>query len=199
MTRRDSFLDDVLRQARSGDRRAWGELYDRLLPRMQAVAASFPTVDREAVVHDVFATCLERNFPGYRGGSLLAYVAKAVRNRCIDETRLRRQSDLSLDEAPEIGDHLAPGPEEQVIRNDLLAWAFVRGGISGGDQLLLRLDAEGYSNSEIAGRVAMNPGQVAVRLHRARRRLTLVGPAEAPGFDLRSQCGCRSRPRAGGR
>ncbi len=193
MGERERILDGLLARARRGDRRAWRELYRALIPRMHEAAATFHGVDRDNAVHEVFLTCYAKGFPGYRGGSLVAYVLRAVRNRCIDETRRRYHGDVPLEAAPDLREHAVPGPEERVVTEDLIAWALSRAQVPPQDRLLLRLEAEGWSHADIARREAMTAGQVAVRLHRARKRLRAASHQSRGGTGMLATA-CRPSP-----
>jgi RNA polymerase sigma factor (sigma-70 family) len=160
---------------------------------MQEAAATFQGVDRDNAVHEVFLSCYAKGFPGYRGGSLVAYVLRAVRNRCIDETRRRHHGDVPLDAAPDLRERSVPGPEERVVTEDLIAWALSRARLPAVDRVLLRLEAEGWTHAEIARREAMTAGQVAVRLHRARKRLRAASHQSRGGPGMLATA-CRPSP-----
>ncbi|MBM3267822.1 MAG: sigma-70 family RNA polymerase sigma factor [Candidatus Sericytochromatia bacterium] len=189
----DVLLDTLVGKARRGDERAWRDLYRRLIPRMREAAAGFPGLDLDNLVHEVFLTCYVKAFPGYRGGSLVAYVTRAVRNRCIDETRRRYHADLPLDAVADPVERTVPGPEERVVNRDLIAWALRHARVSAADQALLWLESAGWSHAEIARREAMTAGQVAVRLHRARKRLRAAHHRIRAGTGMLASA-CRPSP-----
>jgi DNA-directed RNA polymerase specialized sigma24 family protein len=165
--------DTLVRQAKEGDRGAWTTLYSWLRPRMVRAAEAFDAIDGEAVAQDIFVHCFAHGFPGYRGGGLVAFMLRAVRNRCIDEVRRKRRQDLPLEDLPECASEGASF-EEAVLAQDTVAWAFNHAHMSAGDRLLLVLAAEGWTHGDIAGAHGFSAGQVAIRLHRARRRLCQV-------------------------
>jgi RNA polymerase sigma-70 factor (ECF subfamily) len=96
-------VDDLARQARSGDRRAFGLLYDRFARKIHAYAF-YRTYDRDAaedLTATVFAKALERlsTFDPARG-NFSAWIYGIARNAVIDHHRERSRVS-SLDAARE--------------------------------------------------------------------------------------------------
>lgn len=84
----DGEFADVLCRARSGDGRAFAELYDRFHRPVHAFARSRGTPDPEGLVNDVFHSAF-RAISDFEGGpgNFRSWVFRIARNKLIDEAR----------------------------------------------------------------------------------------------------------------
>lgn len=94
----------LLRRAGQGDQSALGELYDRWIRPLHALACNIlrDPAESEDVLHDVFVTLWEKaaDFDASRGHAF-SWAATLVRNRAIDRLRSRaRRSELLAQAAP---------------------------------------------------------------------------------------------------
>ena len=124
----------------------------------------------EELVQDVFAG-LWKAMGTYRGdASLKTFVARIAHNICVSHVRraVRSPTDELGDDHPDPGE----SPEEQagrsLVRRRLVA--AVRE-LPLGQRQVVTLHLDGFTDSEIAETLGLTPGNVAVRLTRARRSL----------------------------
>lgn len=169
---------ELLRRARAGDGRAFGDLareaeaslYRHVL-RIVGTAA-----EAEDVVQDALLSAW-RSLPSFQGGSFRAWLFRIATNRAIDLVRARRRrGELPLeppdDAEVEWAEPIAPGPGPLEIASQAEAVTVVEEALAGvpAEQraaLLLR-DVEGFSYEEIARITAAEVGTVKSRIHRAR-------------------------------
>ncbi len=95
----------LLQAVASGDREAFGNLYDRFSGPLYGAALHIVRDPAEAqdVVHDAFVTLWDKasTFATNRG-SAFSWAVTLVRNRAIDRVRMRRRrAELLADSAPE--------------------------------------------------------------------------------------------------
>jgi RNA polymerase sigma-70 factor (ECF subfamily) len=126
--------------------------------------------DAADAVHDAFATALARpDAYDKRQGPLKPWFLRVVRNRCVDMLRRRRTSDMPVEELPDS----SSGPQETVesaeaARAIQQALASIE---SDKRQMIVLRDYLDLSYAEIADILAIAPGTVMSRLHRARLAL----------------------------
>lgn len=129
--------------------------------------------DAADAVHDSFARVLSR--PGAydaNKGPLRPWFYRVVRNRCLDVIRGRRVSSNAVDEIVDA----APGPEaraEEQQRTARISAALARLPRDKREVIVLR-DYLDLSYAEIADVLAVAPGTVMSRIHRARLELKEV-------------------------
>lgn len=149
----------------------------------------FRVATREAaedVTSEVFLKAL-RSFHRYdpRLASPRTWLLRIARNAVTDHLRhLRRRGSLhvSLDGVPDLAVE-APSPEERMVRQERIQR------ILNGARTLRRMDQEilslrygsGLDNSEIAAHLGVSGNAVAVRLHRALKRLKETLDADGHG------------------
>jgi RNA polymerase sigma-70 factor (ECF subfamily) len=91
--------DAWLARFHAGDRAVLEQVYaDHFAAVAAAIAPLLDAVDREAVIHDVFASLLARPEvrASFRGGSLAAWLCQVTRNRAIDLLRRRQREARAL-------------------------------------------------------------------------------------------------------
>ena len=130
----------------------------------------------EDITSDVFMKAL-RSLSRYdhRRSAPQTWLLRIARNAVTDHLRaLRRRGSLhiSLDRVPDLVSR-APSQEERLLREEQLRKVFNGlAALKEADQEILSLRyGAGLDNQEIAGSLSITPNAVAVRLHRALRRL----------------------------
>jgi RNA polymerase sigma-70 factor (ECF subfamily) len=166
-------LDAVVRDARAGDARALGRLYDAYRDRVARFAAGrLGDAERaEDVTSETFEAVL-RNLASYRPGTdFEAWLFTIARRRVADHFRRRsRRREVALDETvqPAVG-----GPEEAVLsaeRRAEVAGAFGRLRADQQEVLALRV-LGGLSAAQVGEVLGKSEGAVRVAQHRALRAL----------------------------
>ena len=163
--------------ARSGDRAAFGRLYDRYARMVHGVLlAKVPVSEVDDLVQDVFLLALRR-LPTLREiGSFGAWLAAIARNLANDYHRRSVPEDQRADDAPEddiehasrSADH--PSPAAAILDAIRSLPDTYR------ETLILRL-VEGLTGPEIAARTGLTHGSVRVTLHRGMQQLRAkLGP-----------------------
>jgi RNA polymerase sigma-70 factor (ECF subfamily) len=144
--------------ARDGDRRAFGQLYERFFPMVHGLLlARVPRADVDDLVQDAFLQALWRLGSLRDDGAFGPWLAAIARNRARDRWRRGERSDPLPPDVPG-----PPHPEGEAIT--VLA-AIRRLPEAYRDTLVLRL-VEGMTGPEIAERTGLTPGSVRVNLHR---------------------------------
>jgi RNA polymerase sigma factor (sigma-70 family) len=173
---------ELIAAARSGDDRAFEELYARYRERIVAfIHCRVGDHGRgEDVAQEVFISALRRLRASDQAIHFKPWIYEIAKNACIDEfRRTRRTREVSLDVDEEAGGprpllSLAPTPAAAVETKQRLAdlrGAF--GGLSENHhQLLVLRELEGLSYDEIGARTGMSRQMVESALFRARRKLT---------------------------
>lgn len=176
----------LVNQARSGDEAAFEELFNRHKRRVSLIASRFfrQREQIEEVLQESFAKAYFAlsDFSNTQENSFAAWLARIAFNACYDELRRMKRrpesllSDVSDEEATWLKEHFfaasaAGGDiEAGAISRDLAAKLLAR--LSPEDRLvLIMLDAEGMSVSEIAKLMKWSVPKVKVRAHRARASL----------------------------
>lgn len=174
----------LLRRAGEGDQSALGELYDRWVRPLHALACQIlrdPT-EAEDVLHDAFVTLWQKaaDFDGSRGNAF-AWAATLVRNRAIDRLRSRaRRSELLEQAVPlDLGyDESNPG----ATGTDSAAHLWLKEKASAVRRALASLPAEqrdalqlayfsGLTQHEIAEKLSAPLGTVKARIRRGLLKL----------------------------
>jgi RNA polymerase sigma-70 factor (ECF subfamily) len=179
---------DLIARTSTGDDEAFEELFKRHRRRVALIAGRFfrQPQEIEEVVQEAFTKAYFAlgDFTGAQGASFAAWLARITFNACYDELRrLKRRPESTLSE---VSDEETAWLKEQLhatgagsnveaaaIARDLAAKLLSR--LSPEDRLLLvMLDAEGLSVSEIAQLNRWSISKVKVRAHRARMSLRRV-------------------------
>jgi RNA polymerase sigma-70 factor (ECF subfamily) len=146
--------------ARSGDRAAFGALYERFAGYVHAVLlARLPPHDAPDLVQDVFLQAFQR-LPGLREpGAFAGWLATIARNRATDFLRQRHVTEELHDSAaPEAALDARLDADRAIGAIRLLPEAYR-------ETLLLRL-VQGLTGPEIAAITGLTPESVRVNLHR---------------------------------
>jgi RNA polymerase sigma-70 factor, ECF subfamily len=179
----------LVNQARAGDEAAFEELFNRHRRRVSLIASRFfrQREQIEEIVQESFtkAYFALSDFSNTQDNSFAAWLARISFNTCYDELRrLKRRpestlNDVSEDEFASLKEHLLATSdtgrdvESALVSRDLAAKLLSR--LSAEDRLVLvMLDAEGMSVSEIAKYTNWSVSKVKVRAHRARASLRRV-------------------------
>ncbi|MDQ4040375.1 MAG: sigma-70 family RNA polymerase sigma factor, partial [Actinomycetota bacterium] len=175
---------ELVSAVRSGDDRAFEDLYFRYHPRISAYVRGMVKdhARAEDVTQEVFFSALRRMRQTARPIAFRPWIYEIARNACIDAyRRSSRGEELSYDADGGLAraDSMRlvswrPGPDEAIERKqqlDDLCGAF--GGLSETHhQILVLRELEGLSYREIGDRLGMSRAAVESTLFRARRRLT---------------------------
>lgn len=176
----------LVSQARTGDEAAFEELFNRHKRRVSLIASRFfrQREQIEEVLQESFTKAYFAlpDFSNTQENSFASWLARIAFNACYDELRrMKRRPESSLSEvSDEESDWLkenlfvaasAGGDiEAAAISRDLATKLLAR--LSPEDRLVLvMLDAEGMSVSEIAKAMKWSVPKVKVRAHRARASL----------------------------
>jgi len=173
----------LVADVRSGDDRAFEELYTRYRRRIAAYVQGMvgDHARAEDITQEVFISALRRMRDTERSIAFKPWIYEIAKNACIDAyRRSRRAEEVSLDAdvlAPADYGRLAgagPSPESAVEgkqRLGDLCSAF--GGLSAAHhEILVLRELEGLSYREIGERMGLSRPSVESTLFRARRRLT---------------------------
>jgi RNA polymerase sigma-70 factor (ECF subfamily) len=127
---------------------------------------------------DVVQDCLRRLIEKPRlynpsRGPLRGFFMKAVRNGCLDLLRRRKRSAASAEELPPMQDASAMPPDQAAEQLEMLI--LLRQELNGlppaQREIILLRDFHNLSYTEISDVLAVRPGTVMSRLHRARAEL----------------------------
>jgi RNA polymerase sigma-70 factor (ECF subfamily) len=175
---------ELVKEARSGDEAAFEELFNRHKRRVSLIAGRFfrQREQIEEVLQESFtkAYFALSSFSNTQESSFASWLARIAFNACYDELRRMKRrpesnlTDVSDEESAWLKEHLfaATGSdiEAVAISRDLATKLLAR--LSPEDRLVLvMLDAEGMSVSEIAESMKWSVPKVKVRAHRARASL----------------------------
>ena len=173
--------DQLVEAARSGDDRAFEELYSRYRAQIRRFAFRLThDLDRaDDITQEVFISALRRLRDTDREIAFRPWIYEIARNACIDEhRRTRRVQEVPIERDGEIGWFPAlattPSPEvaiESKQRLDDLCGAF-RGLSERHHRVIVLRELEGKSYSQIGDELGMSKMVVESTLFRARRRLT---------------------------
>jgi RNA polymerase sigma-70 factor (ECF subfamily) len=171
-------VGEVVRAARQGDRRAFGELHRRYARMVHAVLlVRVPAQVAADLVQDVFLAALERLDSLRDADAFGGWLAQIARNRAMDHLRGRRPTEEVDPELPS----RAASAEAAVEAARVLA--IVRQLPEAYQETLLMRLVEGMSGDEIAEQTGLTPASVRVNLHRGmkllRERLGIVTREQA--------------------
>src|ERR1041384_6926655 len=153
----------LVEDVRSGDREAFGQLYDLYAPMVHGILlARVPYREVDDLVQDVFLTALRRLDTLRESAAFGGWLAMIARNRAVDFHRRKRETE-------ELPENLArrasvrPEASEALRLIRTLPDAYK-------ETLVLRL-VEGMTGPEIAERTGLTPASVRVNLHRGMKLL----------------------------
>jgi RNA polymerase sigma-70 factor, ECF subfamily len=176
----------LVNQASAGDEAAFEELFNRHRRRVSLIASRFFRQPQqiEEVVQESFtkAYFALSDFSNTQENSFAAWLARISFNACYDELRRMKRrpestlSNVSEEESAWLKEHLLTATdagsdiEATAVARDLATKLLSR--LSPEDRLVLvMLDAEGMTVSEIAKSMKWSVPKVKVRAHRARASL----------------------------
>jgi RNA polymerase sigma factor (sigma-70 family) len=178
--------EELVAATRSGDDRAFEELYSRYRSRISAFAHGM-THDygrAEDIAQEVFISALRRLRATDRPIAFKPWIFEIARNACIDEHRRTRRSrevpiERDGDGDSDLGElrlaHAAT-PAADVAAESKQALKDLRGAFAGLSErhhkIIVLRELEGLSYSEIGDKLGMSKMVVESTLFRARRRLT---------------------------
>ncbi|MDT4896947.1 MAG: hypothetical protein QOH25_2024 [Acidobacteriota bacterium] len=179
----------LVNDARAGDEMAFEELFNRHRRRVSLIASRFfrQREQIEEIVQESFtkAYFALSDFSNTQDNSFAAWLARISFNTCYDELRRMKRrpestlNDVSEEESASLIEHLLATDtggrdiESALVARDLAAKLLSR--LSPEDRLVLvMMDAEGMSVSEIAKYTSWSVSKVKVRAHRARASLRRV-------------------------
>jgi RNA polymerase sigma-70 factor (ECF subfamily) len=149
---------NLVRSAQSGDRAAFGRLYERFGPMVHGVLlARVPRAEARDLLQDVFLAAFERLRSLREPAAFPGWLATIARNRATDWRRAGR-------ETVEFDDSL-PGGAEPPART-LHVLSLIRSLPEAYRETLVMRFVEGMSGPEIAERTGLTAGSVRVNLHR---------------------------------
>lgn len=153
----------LVRAAQAGDRRAFGQLYERYGRVVHAILlARLPPGEVDDVVQEVFLTALDQLGRLRDPGAFGSWLAVIARNRAADRHR-RRPDHVELAE-----DAAAAGPVGAEALSVMAALRTLPEAYR--ETLVLRL-VEGMTGPEIATRTGLTHASVRVNLHRGMKLL----------------------------
>jgi RNA polymerase sigma-70 factor, ECF subfamily len=158
----------LVRAARTGDRAAFGRLYDRYARMVHGVLfARVPVGEVDDLVQDVFVIALRRLSTLRETRSFGAWLAAIARNLANDRYRHSAPEDQLTDDAPSAESGMS-GADNEGANSILDAVRSLPDAYR--ETLILRL-VEGMTGPEIAARTGLTPGSVRVNLHRGMQLL----------------------------
>ena len=173
---------ELVAAVRTGDDRAFEELYSRYRARISAYIAGMirDHARAEDVAQDVFISALRRLRETERPIAFKPWIYQIAKNAGIDELRRTRRSlevplDWQRDQPGGEIDLLSRDPEPDLAVESKQQLEDLRAALRGVSDVHLRVlvlrELEGLSYSEIGERLAMSRPVVESTLFRARRRL----------------------------
>lgn len=179
---------ELVALASEGSEEAFEELFNRHRRRVALIAGRFfrQREQIEEIVQESFTKAYFAlpDFTNAQQASFAAWLARIAFNTCYDELRRMKRrpestlSNISEDESTWLKEQLRAGGaeadvEQALVSRDLASKLLAR--LSPEDRLVLvMLDAEGMSVSEIAKVTKWSSSKVKVRAHRARASLRRV-------------------------
>jgi RNA polymerase sigma-70 factor (ECF subfamily) len=155
--------DELVKAASSGDRDAFGRLYERFGPMVHGVLlARVPFGEVDDLVQDVFLLAFQRLSTLRTPGAFGPWLAAIARNRAADYHR-RPPGEPMADDIPAADERPRAEARAALAAIQSLPAAYR-------ETLVLRL-VEGMTGQEIAERTGLTPASVRVNLHRGMKRL----------------------------
>jgi RNA polymerase sigma-70 factor (ECF subfamily) len=156
----------LVEDVRSGDREAFGRLYQLYAPMVHGILlARVPYREVDDLVQDVFLTALRRLNTLRDNAAFGGWLAMITRNRAIDYFRRTRETEELPEDLPQPSrDYEAEQEAERTLDAVRSLPEAYR------ETLVLRL-VEGMTGPEIATRTGMTAASVRVNLHRGMKLL----------------------------
>jgi RNA polymerase sigma-70 factor, ECF subfamily len=178
--------EQLIKSAKSGDKAAVSQLYERYVDRIyRYVAYRVPIDDAEDLTAEVFVKMVEgiKSFE-YTGAPFESWLYRIASARIADFHRLRARKPLGdmddniSDSSPQPEEHLMDEQEQKLVREALLM-------LDADDQELLILRfVERKSHKEVAEILSRNEAAIRTAQHRALKKLAkLLGTSvKAPHY-----------------
>jgi RNA polymerase sigma-70 factor (ECF subfamily) len=179
---------ELIASVRDGDEAAFEELFNRHRRRVSLIASRFfrQREQIEEIVQESFTKAYFAlpDFSNQQAASFAAWLSRIAYNSCYDELRrMKRRQESALDDVSEEDStwlketlHTTEAEsdvEDLTVARDLAGKLLAR--LSAEDRMVLvMLDAEEMSVSEIANTMGWSVSKVKVRAHRARAALRKV-------------------------
>lgn len=180
---------ELVRKARRGDERAFGQLVQKYGRAAYAVAYSVTGrhEDAEDAAQESFLVALERLEECRSPERFAGWLMTIVRNR--SRNLVRRESLRETDPVPLSASSRTPTPERETERAELQE--VLRDALDGLSEvqreIVLLHDLEGWKHREIADRMGLPSGTVRSHLHFARKALRKALGAHAAVDDRRAE------------
>jgi RNA polymerase sigma-70 factor (ECF subfamily) len=170
-------LKDLMIHIARGDSSAFAELYRATSPQLFALALRMMRKKElaEEVLQEVYVTIWTKAhvFDSAKGAPL-AWIARIMRNRCLDRLSLRRP-EKSIEDEPSASEwaDTAPGPLDEALRSaDARALKLCLDGLEHGPRdAILRIYYEGLTHAELAELTSVPLGTVKSWVRRGLMRL----------------------------
>jgi RNA polymerase sigma-70 factor, ECF subfamily len=162
----------LVRQARDGNRSAFGLLYELHARMVHGILlARVPRLEVDDLVQEVFLQAMKRLAELREPAAFGAWLAQIAHNRANDFHRTSRPSEELSDESRAAHSALQSSASSPLQAEALAALAAVRQLPEAyRETLILRL-VEGMTGPEIAARTGLTPASVRVNLHRGMKLL----------------------------
>jgi RNA polymerase sigma-70 factor, ECF subfamily len=159
---------DLVRAAQTGDRVAYGELYQRYAPMVHGVLLARVAPDHvDDLLQEVFLKAMTQITHLREDDHFGGWIAAIARNRAIDHYRQTRETQYTEDFASRIATRGTPGSQAEAG----IALAAIQSLPDAyRETLALRL-VERMTGPEIAKRTGLTPESVRVNLHRGMKLL----------------------------
>ncbi len=171
---RDSSDEELVRAAQSGDRSAFGLLYERYARMVHGILLSrVPPSVVEDLVQDVFLRAMPRVASLRDVSHFGGWLATIARNRAADFFRQSHPGVESLAGSPDAESQGKGGSSSYKAEAHAILAAIRTLPEAYREPLILRL-VEGMTGPEIAARIGLTHGSVRVNLHRGMQQLRQI-------------------------
>ena len=168
---RDSSDEDLVRAAQSGDRAAFGFLYERYARMVHGILLGrVPPSAVEDLVQDVFLRAMPRVASLREVDHFGGWLAAIARNRAADFFRHSPSATAPFEDSENAGPESKGGSSSDQAEAHAILAAIRTLPEAYRETLILRL-VEGMTGPEIAERTGLTPASVRVNLHRGMKQL----------------------------
>jgi RNA polymerase sigma-70 factor, ECF subfamily len=170
----DSSDEELVRAAQSGDRAAFGFLYERYARMVHGVLLGrVPPSAVEDLVQDVFLRAMPRISSLREADHFGGWLATIARNRAADFFRQSKSGNVPLEDSAEAEQESKGGSSSDQAEAHAILAAIRALPEAYREPLILRL-VEGMTGPEIAARTGLTHGSVRVNLHRGMQQLRQI-------------------------
>lgn len=171
---RDSSDEELVRAAQSGNRAAFGFLYERYARMVHGILLGrVPPSAVEDLVQDVFLRALPRISSLRESDHFGGWIAAIARNQAVDFFRRSQRGMESLEDSGEEGPPSKTGSSSDTAEAHAVLAVIRTLPEAYREPLILRL-VEGMTGPEIAARTGLTHGSVRVNLHRGMQQLRQI-------------------------